>query len=153
MLILLASVVRQFSAPGEESDEAALVIPEELLHKMYNALEKGGELVYERGFLRKGVGICHGVAGSVFALLAVSKALDPGHDGEEERVWFKRALHLAQLTTNYYELEADRQMDIPDRPYSLYEGVAGMVCAWADVLRMMDGERSLGIPGYDDLGL
>ena len=58
-------------------------------------------------------------------------------------------------------------MYVPDRPYSLFEGVAGMCCAWVEVLRRLDGLSSpsvvggvemigrsvgSGMPAYDDFG-
>ena len=58
-------------------------------------------------------------------------------------------------------------MNTPDYPYSLYGGVAGMCCAWVEVLRRLDGlispsvvgglERQdrfvgYGMPAYDDFG-
>lgn len=54
-------------------------------------------------------------------------------------LYFLRAIHLAQLTTTYETLTHKGEMRTPDRPYSLYEGIAGMCCAWAEVLRRLDG--------------
>lgn len=109
--------------------------------------------MYERGLLRKGVGLCHGVAGSVYALLAVSDILErPAQDGKE---WLMRAAHLALLAASYRALEEKGEMRTPDRPYSLYEGVAGMCCAWAEVLARLTKQHGEfephGMPGYDDL--
>lgn len=134
---------------------------------MRDALARGGELVYTRGFLKKGVGLCHGVAGSVYALLAVSDALDSAssQDASEgwKGQWFQRALHLAHLATEYEDLTRRGTMRIPDRPYSLYEGLSGMCCAWGDMLRLLkadlftNGDRMgrviKGFPGFDNLPL
>ena len=64
-------------------------------------------------------------------------------------------MHLAHLACAYQRLEARGEMGTPDRPYSLYAGVAGMVCAWADVVRRIDGEarEGRGMPGYDDFSV
>ncbi|TCD66895.1 hypothetical protein EIP91_000796, partial [Steccherinum ochraceum] len=140
VLLLMSKIIRRFSAPSDH-------IPADLLKALYASISRGGELVYSRGFLRKGVGLCHGVAGSVYALLSVSEVLDT----DDEKLWLKRAVHLAQLATQYSELESSGEMSVPDFPYSLYGGVAGMCCAWADVLRVLNGEEAIGFPAYDDL--
>lgn len=137
-------------------------------------MTRAGELVYSRGILRKGVGLCHGVGGSVYALLAVSDVLDaPAHakttqelqHDEEKHRWLLRAVHLADLATAYQSLTSKGQMSVPDRPYSLYEGIAGMCCAWAEVLmRLPNGNgngngkreeerRRGGMPGFGDIEL
>jgi hypothetical protein len=98
--------------------------------------------------LRKGVGLCHGVGGSVYALLSASQILDSGaSDGENAR----RAIHLALVAADWGALTDAGEMSTPDRPWSLYEGLAGMCCAWADVLRVTGGRAALGMPGYADI--
>lgn len=194
MLILFSTLLRQ-------RDSRTLYIPDPLASAMQEALAKGGQMVYDRGFLRKGLGLCHGVAGSVYALLAVSDVLDgrpsssgsrtptqlqpqtngrstrsktvqeqqqhQGYDQDsnshhaEEPTWFLRAFHLAHMATSYRKLTQRREMRTPDRPFSLYEGLAGMCCAWAEVLKRSEGwhsresagtvMRRRGMPGYDDL--
>lgn len=140
MLVLLATLLRRGTVKDETKQAAR------------TALAKGGRLVYERGLLRKGVGLCHGVAGNVYALLAVSEALDDATRLRVEGEWFRRALHLAHLACSYERLTARGEMATPDRPYSLYEGVAGVCCAWADVLALLAGtRRRAGMPGFDDL--
>ncbi|KAI8970640.1 hypothetical protein BD414DRAFT_540798 [Trametes punicea] len=146
------------------------------------AMKRAGELVYTRGLLRKGIGLCHGVGGSVYALLSVSDALDRSdahpHTAQEqleEKYWLMRAVHLADLATGYQAMTQKGQMSVPDRPYSLYEGIAGMCCAWAEVLMRLpnghghgrgsgsgngngngngNGDRKRGgMPGFDDIVL
>lgn len=192
VLILFSKLLRRKDTPG-------LTLPESLCDGMRDALARGAELVYECGLLRKGVGLCHGVAGSVYTLLAVSDILDlpppeshptqsqasppiritrsnahrqePGNFEMQNMYWFSRAFHLAHLATSYRRLTQRGEMRSPDRPVSLYEGLAGMCCAWAEVLKRLDelsalarsttvvdgGEQAShvsgrrGMPGYDDL--
>lgn len=131
----------------------SLIIAPSLRDRIIAAMQRGGELVYTHGLLRKGVGLCHGVAGSVYALLAVADALD----SETNTYWLSRAVHLAHLATEYSALERKGEMRVPDDPYGLYEGVAGMCCAWAEVLLRLGvkgcgaGKRKSGMPGYHDL--
>ena len=131
----------------------SLTIGPSLRDRIIAAMQRGGELVYTHGLLRKGVGLCHGVAGSVYALLAISDTLD----SDTSTCWLSRAVHLAHLATEYSVLERKGEMRVPDDPYSLYEGVAGMCCAWAEVLLRLGvkgrgtRKRKSGMPGYDDL--
>ncbi|KAL6298508.1 hypothetical protein BKA93DRAFT_63498 [Sparassis latifolia] len=153
VLILLASLLRR-GGP-------VLPVSAKLREAAIAALKRGGELVYTRGLLRKGVGLCHGVAGSVYALLAVADVLDPDNDRDQaqhDAYWLERAVDLALRATAYRGYEQKGEMLIPDRPYSLYEGVGGMCCAWAEVLarlRVREEGRAggwrRGMPGYDDL--
>ena len=131
----------------------SLTIGPSLRDRIIAAMQRGGEFVYTHGLLRKGVGLCHGVAGSVYALLAISDTLD----SDTSTYWLSRAVHLAHLATEYSVLERKGEMRVPDDPYSLYEGVAGMCCAWAEVLLRLGvkgrgtRKRKSGMPGYDDL--
>ncbi|TBU22338.1 hypothetical protein BD311DRAFT_824624 [Dichomitus squalens] len=160
---------------------SACPLPPSLRESIVAAVTRAGELVYTRGLLRKGVGLCHGVGGSVYALLAVSDALDsfsspngpssrhangasphshgfsglarsmtrspplPADLDEQHAHWFRSALHLADLATGWRVLMQEGKMEIPEHAYSLYGGVAGMVCAWAEVYTRLTGHAKEGI--------
>ncbi|KAI0788913.1 hypothetical protein BC629DRAFT_1440115 [Irpex lacteus] len=135
VLILFSKLLRQ-------EDSYGLDLPESLCDSMRDALLRGADLVYERGLLRKGVGLCHGIAGSVYTLLAVSDVLDEQpsaslsthpdsrpkrarsrshrttHGGFDatQRYWFSRAFHLAHLATSYRKITQRGEMRSPDRP-------------------------------------
>jgi hypothetical protein len=139
-------------------------LSDSFLSKLGKAIQQGAATVYENGFLRKGVGICHGVAGSVYALLAASDALGLWKIYEHSKVYFLSAIHLAHLATSYTQLTAAEDMTVPDKPWSLYGGTAGMCSAWAEVYdRLGTTGRNLdqlefswcrfrsGMPGFDDL--
>jgi len=173
MVILLSIFLRRFPHYQFPSDTQGLAMA--VSERGGLALSTAGELIYTNGLLRKGVGLCHGVAGSVYALLSISDAntmLSNAPAAESastivgEDVWFLKALHLAQLAISYEDWTRKGEMNVPDRPYSLYEGVAGMCCAWAELVGRLDGSdgrrtsggnRELnigrGMPGYDDIGL
>ncbi|KAJ7489544.1 hypothetical protein FB451DRAFT_1225202 [Mycena latifolia] len=145
--------------------------PAPLLGKVIASVQAGAVLVYRHGLLSKGVGLCHGVAGSVFALLAVSDVLDRRRTdtkkmkgsqsnaapvSDESNYYLVRAVHLAQLAAAHESLTARGEMSVPDHPWSLYEGMAGMCCAWAEVLRRLSSKSgrkfdSSGMPGFDDV--
>ena len=66
-------------------------------------------------------------------------------------MWHARAVHLARMACAYEGLTRRGEMGTPDRPFSLYEGVAGMCAAWADVVGVLDGRAVGGMVGFTDL--
>jgi hypothetical protein len=154
MLILLSTLLRLRASDLHTDDDDALHA------RVVSSLRRGAAHVYARGLLRKGAGLCHGVAGSVYALLAASDALrlSPAPAGEDgwESQW-RRAVHLARLAVEY-DRALRESVHVPDRRWSLYEGLGGMCCAWAEVVKRMSADGRVpvagcGMPGFDDLGL
>ncbi|KAJ7198809.1 hypothetical protein GGX14DRAFT_468927 [Mycena pura] len=158
ILIFLTTLLRLVSS-------ASAAAP--LLRPLIASVQAGAGLVYRHGLLRKGLGLCHGVAGSVFALVAVSDVLDragPGAatSGKEAEgsgdYYLARAAHLARLAVTH---DACGDMRVPDHPFSLYEGRAGMCAAWAAVLARLAARNGAnreqvhfdrsGMPGFDDV--
>ena len=82
-----------------------------------------GECVWQKGLLKKGPGICHGVAGSGYVFLTLFRLTnDVKH--------LYRAYKFAEfLDTDIFQNGA-RQ---PDCPLSLYEGWAGTLCYLLDL--------------------
>jgi len=144
ILILLSTVLRVLSHQSQIKGNETLV------RKLNGALLRGADVVYQKGLLRKGVGLCHSVAGSVYALLAVSDVVNV--KGEE---FLLKAAHLACLATFHEDMTTSKEMRIPDHPWSLYEGLAGACCVWSEILSRLDSARfrraSSGFPGFDDL--
>ncbi|XP_046979715.1 lanC-like protein 3 isoform X2 [Schistocerca americana] len=93
--------------------------------KYLQALERCGELIWKKGLLRKGPGICHGVAGNAYVFLLLYRL--NGND----RHWLWRAFSFMQFL---YNEQFRREARTPDCPYSLFEGWAGTVCFMADML-------------------
>ncbi|XP_077365475.1 lanC-like protein 2 [Festucalex cinctus] len=75
-----------------------------------------GEVIWQRGLLRKGYGICHGTAGNGYAFLALYKLT-------QEKKYLYRACKFAEWCLDY----GTHGCRIPDRPYSLFEGMAGTI--------------------------
>eukprot|EP01065_Artemidia_motanka_P008422 TRINITY_DN14239_c0_g1_i2.p2 TRINITY_DN14239_c0_g1~~TRINITY_DN14239_c0_g1_i2.p2 ORF type:complete len:203 (+),score=58.11 TRINITY_DN14239_c0_g1_i2:816-1424(+) len=91
-------------------------------------------VVWQRGLLRKGVGLCHGAAGNAYCFLALHRCTgDP--------VWLQRAAHFALFLTDH----AVTLWRCADRPLSLYEGLAGALCFVLDLL----APRQARFPGLD----
>lgn len=150
VLILVSILFRR----ANTSRTISRMLPDASREAMREAVIKGAHIVYTRGLLRKGTGLCHGVAGSVFALLAAAEAFatTDGVDSPLVVDQHKRAAHLAVLAADWQRLTSEGTMSTPDRPCSLYEGLSGMCCAWAAVAHTISGGRTfVGMPGYDDL--
>lgn len=84
---------------------------------------RAGEVVWERGLLKKGPGICHGVAGNGYVFLLLYRLT-------RDEKYLQRATVFAEfMTTSEFRKEAHT----PDSPYSLYEGLSGTLCFLADL--------------------
>ena len=75
-----------------------------------------GEVVWRRGLLRKGYGLCHGVAGNAYTFLQLYRLTgSPSH------------LYRAAMFAEWCLSSKERECRIPDRPLSLFEGGCGLV--------------------------
>lgn len=92
--------------------------------KYLRACEKAADLIWREGLLRKGPGICHGVAGNGYAFLLMFRVT--GH----KQYLYKASKFMQFLRDSQFQKYART----PDRPYSLYEGLAGTVCYLLDLL-------------------
>lgn len=82
------------------------------------------DIVWQRGLLRKGYGLCHGTAGNAYVLLYLFRLT-----GEQK--WLHRAIQFAEHCLHDDQHELSRT---PDHPYSLFEGFAGTIYFMADIL-------------------
>lgn len=125
--------------------EAARTFPEAAV-EFAEAARRCGDVVAEYGLLTKGVGLCHGIAGSGYALLAVSncEAL-PDAVRTEARA---RAFVFADFIANV-GLDSDL-IHTPDRPGSLFEGVSGAVYFLCDLVRPVG---NAGMPIFEKFSI
>ena len=98
-------------------------------------MRAGGDNLWKYGLLQKGPGICHGIAGSGYAFLALYRAT-------RQTKHLYRAQQFAQFL---FTKEFGDSARNPDCPYSLYEGWAGTLCFLVDLL---DPENS-AFPFFD----
>ncbi|XP_057654525.1 lanC-like protein 3 homolog [Diorhabda carinulata] len=82
-----------------------------------------GGLIWEKGLLKKGPGICHGVAGNGYVFLILYRLT-------QEPKYLHRALEFYNFMWSGDFQSGSRT---PDYPYSLYEGLAGTTCFMADL--------------------
>lgn len=92
--------------------------------KYLNACVEIGDLVWKKGLLRKGPGLCHGVAGNGYVSLMLYRLT-------KRPKYLHRAIKFAEFLQSTDFRENSRT---PDRPFSLYEGIAGTVCFLIDLL-------------------
>lgn len=88
------------------------------------------KLIWQEGLLTKGPGLCHGIAGNGYIFLLLYRIT------EQEQYLYYATRFFNFLTTSKF-LNSGR---IPDRPYSLFEGIAGTVCFVADLLDPLQSE-------------
>uniref|UniRef100_A0AAY4DKP4 Glutathione S-transferase LANCL1 n=1 Tax=Denticeps clupeoides TaxID=299321 RepID=A0AAY4DKP4_9TELE len=87
---------------------------------------QSGEVLWQRGLLKKGYGLCHGAAGNAYGFLALYKVT-------REARHLYRACMFADWCMNY----GKHGCRTPDTPFSLFEGMAGTIYFLADLLQPM----------------
>jgi len=88
------------------------------------------DVVWDRGLLKKGLGLCHGVAGNAYVFLACHRAAAAAGDSATAATQLHRAQQYALYAARTWKLA----YGAPDRPMSLYEGLAGAVALWAHLM-------------------
>jgi len=92
--------------------------------KYLKACERASALIWQRGLLLKGPGICHGVAGNGYAFLLMYRLT-----GKMDYLNMAKCFAIVMCSPEFEE-----KARTPDAPYSLFEGVAGAVCFLADLM-------------------
>ncbi|GFF47860.1 lanC-like protein 3 homolog [Aspergillus udagawae] len=140
------------------------------------AIFLASERVWKEGLLSKGGSLCHGITGNAWPLLLLHDSceydvelLETARRNYRERAKTTTVEQLQPALTGEYFLSRALALllharetppynaspesstyvyRMPDRPYSLSEGLAGTICAWADAcvaiqarLRKMDFEK------------
>jgi membrane transport protein XK len=101
--------------------------------KYLNECLRCSDLVWRQGLLKKGPGICHGVAGSGYVHLLLYRLTNS-----------LKYLYRASRFADFMETdEFKAQARTPDSPYSLFEGLAGTVCFILDLLDPNQAEYPL----------
>jgi hypothetical protein len=101
------------------------------------------EVVYPRGLLRKGVGLCHGISGNAYSFLSVYRARlledkefpvlmnQRKSRNEETQSYLQKAKNFANFAIdNLPSLEP-----VPENPYSLFEGIGGLSFLLLDLIK------------------
>ncbi|CAL8323106.1 unnamed protein product [Merluccius merluccius] len=94
---------------------------------------RSGELVWQKGLLKKGPGICHGVAGSAYVFLMLYRLT-----GNSKYIY--RAQRFAEFL---FSKEFKASSCSVTHSYSLFEGLSGTVCFLVDLLQPDQSEFPL----------
>ena len=84
--------------------------------------EKAAQVVWDRGLLKKGYGLCHGTAGNGYTFLFLYQITK-----------LPKYLHRSQQFALWCRDFGKHSCVTPDRPWSLFEGLAGTVHFMADM--------------------
>eukprot|EP01005_Ploeotia_sp_CARIB1_P000407 NODE_14_length_3003_cov_397.679764_g13_i0.p1 GENE.NODE_14_length_3003_cov_397.679764_g13_i0~~NODE_14_length_3003_cov_397.679764_g13_i0.p1 ORF type:complete len:907 (+),score=186.15 NODE_14_length_3003_cov_397.679764_g13_i0:227-2947(+) len=104
--------------------------------RFYNVARGLGTILWEKGILLKGNGLCHGVSGNAYCFLTLWR-LTREHRFLYYALEFWKTAHTNE---DYHQAvfrtrDPQRQVGgVPDAPYSLMEGLAGSTCLTADLL-------------------
>eukprot|EP00794_Sanderia_malayensis_P000276 gene276-900_t len=91
--------------------------------KYLTAALRSSDLIWSRGLLKKGPGICHGIAGNGYVFLMLYRLTN-----------IERYLHRARQFAAFMQTEEFKgNSRVPDAPYSMFEGIAGTACFLADL--------------------
>lgn len=93
-------------------------------NKYLEACTLAADLIWRKGLLKKGPGICHGIAGNGYAFLLMYRLTN------DTKYLYRAAKFMSYLQDPTFLRDART----PDNPYSLYEGTAGTVCFLVDLL-------------------
>eukprot|EP01135_Chromosphaera_perkinsii_P002573 Nk52_evm89s224 gene=Nk52_evmTU89s224 len=109
-------------------------------------LEAALACVWARGLLTKGFGLCHGLSGNGYAFLLAGRTLAElrGEAVSE----YRKYLAMSREFLRFAMEDAARfkqLLMVPNRPFSLYEGLCGLVCFTADILQ----PKKASFPGYE----
>ncbi|CAG8625963.1 10417_t:CDS:2 [Funneliformis mosseae] len=123
---------------------------------LLSAAVKSSDLIWERGILKKGLtGLCHNALGNAYSFLLLYLV----NKNEEQ---LQRALAFGIYASQWEEETKKRHVKVPDRPWSLWEGLAGGVMFWADLSTVLKDiqvnrgltvarDKVLGFPCFTDL--
>lgn len=130
--------------------------PDEWLAEWDQVERKVDGKIWEEGLLQKGLGVCHGVTGNAWPWLN-KVSTDGGLDSQDLGKALAFMVHAMELPP--MAKHPILAYLTPDHPYSLFEGLAGAICAWADtcavIRNTLDKKQVapiLGVLGLGGLG-
>jgi len=95
-------------------------------HDWDEAENIAAERIWQEGLVKKGLGLCHGVSGNAWALMLQSSS----RSGLKSDAALSRAISMPVRARSLPPLVMNApEYRTVDHPYSLFEGLAGAVCA------------------------
>ncbi|KIV99957.1 uncharacterized protein PV09_08470 [Verruconis gallopava] len=93
------------------------------------AIARASDVIWKQGLLSKGCSLCHGLAGNALSLLLV---VDPLGDTSTDGYLAAALAMLLEAKSTPPFCSGETRYRMPDRPWSLFEGLAGVLCAWSE---------------------
>lgn len=98
------------------------------------AAELAGEVVWERGVILKGSGLCHGLAGNGYTFLTLFRMTGDIAHLQRAEAFAALIEHPEVAAATAQQHDPQRMVQgVPDSPRSLMEGSAGVLCYLLDV--------------------
>jgi lantibiotic modifying enzyme len=88
-----------------------------------NLAKECADIIWERGLLKKGYGLCHGISGNGYAFLKLYQITN-----DEKYIY--RAIKFSEICFDYNNSKYYNS----DHPFSLFEGLAGTIYFLSDIL-------------------
>ena len=109
--------------------------------KYLQAAERCADVIWKRGLLKAGYGLCHGVSGNAYAFLAMYQ-----ETGDLE--YLQKAKRFCNFACDY----GKHGCRTPDSPFSLFEGMSGTVYFLDDMEKVLDNPdknlKKATFPGF-----
>ncbi|ORZ34349.1 hypothetical protein BCR44DRAFT_189034 [Catenaria anguillulae PL171] len=112
--------LRAWRAVGGAVGAASVNVEPEVAGEWLAKAKACGEVVWQRGIVRKHLGLCHGLSGNAYLFVQLWSATG-------DLVWYRRALAFAAIGAHWHGGRCDH-------PYSVWEGVGGYLWLLADLI-------------------
>ncbi|KAH8916026.1 hypothetical protein BT69DRAFT_1288129 [Atractiella rhizophila] len=120
--------------------EGTLSLRHELKEKLLASVRKAADCLWQKGLLKKGINICHGVAGSAYGFLHLSNLPSNILSNEERHDYLWKATRFALFAVDR-EREGFEKMDFET---SLFCGTPGTALMWSDLLTVVNSKDGRG---------
>ncbi|EFA81797.1 bacterial lantibiotic synthetase component C-like protein [Heterostelium album PN500] len=94
--------------------------------KYLECAKYSSNVIWKYGLLTKGTGLCHGISGNTFSFLLIYKE-------SNDLCFLYKAIAFVKLSTTKSFF---KQLNIPDNPFSLFEGLGGLAWLLNDILNI-----------------
>jgi len=95
-------------------------------NKYLECAKRSSESIWKYGLLKKGAGLCHGISGNAYSFLLIYKE-------SKDLSFLYRTISFIKLilTKSFFN-----QLNTPDNPYSLFEGLGGLAYLLNDLINI-----------------
>jgi len=125
---------------------AGAAVPHALTSALVEAAVKAGDVVWQRGLILKGNGLCHGIAGNAYTFLSLRRLTADASQLSRAQAFAAMLSHGPLQEAIAKQPDSQRKVPgMPDSPRSLLEGSAGVFCYLLDLA----DPDSAAFPGWE----